>query len=181
MLLSRAMKKLLKVISFLFVSAGYLLLPTTAYAVCPICTAAVIGGLGLSRYLGIDDAVSGIWVGGLILSLSFWMTDWIKRKGWLKKFNDNLILASVFVSLYLITFVPMQLTNFIGHPANKIYGIDKLIFGSVIGLVVFLFGVYADRKERQIKGKQLFEFQRVVFPVLSLLIASVILYLIIKK
>lgn len=175
------MRKLVKTFSFLFVGGLYLLLPADAYAVCPVCTAAVIGGLGLSRYLGIDDSISGIWVGGLMLSLSFWLVDWLKKKGWLKKLNDRVILGLSFISLYLITFVPMQLTNFIGHPANKILGIDKLIFGSAIGTIAFLIGVIADKKERQIKGKQLFEFQRVVFPVVALLIASVILYLILKK
>lgn len=159
----------------------YSVLAPIAKAVCPVCTAAVIGGLGLSRYLGIDDAISGIWVGGLILSLSFWLTDWVDKKGWLKKLSMKLVLIVSVVLFYLITFVPMQMANFIGHPANKIWGIDKLIFGSAIGLLIFLLGVFADKKQRKIYGKQFFEFQRVVFPVAALLIASVILYLLIRK
>lgn len=178
------MKKLIKFISFLFIAFIYLVSPSNAYAVCPVCTVAVIGGLGLSRFIGIDDSVSGVWVGGLILSLSFWTADWITQKGYLKKIikkiNKNTLTTIVFILLSLITFVPMFTTNFIGHPVNKIWGVDKLIFGTVIGVLFFLFGVYADKKERQIKGRQLFQFQRVVFPVVSLLIASVILYFVTK-
>src|SRR3972149_11759116 len=51
-----------------------------AHAVCPVCTIAVGAGLGISRWLGIDDAVSGVWVGGIILSSSFWLLDWLVKK-----------------------------------------------------------------------------------------------------
>ena len=147
---------------------------------CPVCTVAVVGGLGLSRFLGIDDSVTGVWVGGLILSLSFWFLNWTQRKGWLKKINARITFSLMALSLYLMTFVPLQLTNFIGHPANKVWGIDKLIFGTIIGSVGFLFGIYLDKKQREIYGKQFFQFQKVAFPVSALLIASGILYLAIK-
>lgn len=179
--MSRAMNKSLKILfGFFVVMISTFLFPPTAKAVCPVCTAVVVGGLGLSRFLGIDDTVSGIWVGGLLLSLSFWLTDWIRKKGWLKKLNDNLLLFITALTFYLITFIPMILTNFIGHPANKIWGIDKLIFGTAIGSVAFLLGFYLDKKQRKIYGKQFFQFQKVAFPVLLLIISSVALYLITK-
>jgi len=53
-----------------------------AKAVCPVCTVAVGAGLGFSRYLGIDDTISGIWIGGLMVSISFWTIDWMKTKKW---------------------------------------------------------------------------------------------------
>jgi hypothetical protein len=34
--------------------------------VCPVCTIAVAGGVGLCRYLGIDDLISGSWIGALL-------------------------------------------------------------------------------------------------------------------
>ncbi|MDP3917891.1 MAG: hypothetical protein Q8Q30_01815, partial [Candidatus Woesebacteria bacterium] len=51
-------------------------------AVCPVCTVAVAGGLGLSRYFGIDDSIIGIWSGGLMVSLTLWTIDWLSRKNW---------------------------------------------------------------------------------------------------
>ncbi|KKU63742.1 MAG: hypothetical protein UX88_C0023G0019 [Candidatus Woesebacteria bacterium GW2011_GWC2_47_16] len=70
------MKKLLVFLSPII----FLLSPKTALAVCPVCTVAVGAGLGVSRWLGIDDSVSGIWVGGLVVSLSFWFADWLTKK-----------------------------------------------------------------------------------------------------
>jgi len=183
------MKKLIKIIALFTVPVLSLLNPVAVSAVCPVCTVAVVGGLGLSRFLGIDDSVSGVWVGGLLLSLSFWLTDWVNKKGYLKKIlskkpfnkiNNNGLVFISFALFYLITFIPMFTTNFIGHPVNKLLGVDKLVFGSIVGTVAFVAGVYADAKVRKIKGKQLFQFQKVVFPVIALLISSAILYLITK-
>ena len=67
-------------------------------------------------------------------------------------------------------------SGIIGHPFNTILGIDKLVFGSILGFFAFILGVWADKKIREIKGKQLFNFQKVVFPVVSLLIVSLVLY-----
>jgi len=72
------MKKLLLLLGLLALFA----FPTPARAVCPICTVAVGAGLGISRWIGIDDSVTGVWVGGLILSSGLWMADWVKKKGW---------------------------------------------------------------------------------------------------
>lgn len=174
------MKNLIKFFSFLMVPVIFLLSPANTYAVCPVCTVAVVGGLGLSRFLGIDDSISGVWVGGLLLSVSIWTVDWITKKGYLKKLikevNSKVLVLVTYASLYAITFIPMFATNFIGHPVNKIMGIDKLVFGSIVGTAAFILGVYADTKERKIKGKQLFQFQRVVFPVVALILSSIILY-----
>jgi hypothetical protein len=54
------------------------------------------------------------------------------------------------------------------------------VFGSIAGTIAFVIGVYADAKVRKIKGRQLFQFQKVAFPVIALLISSAILYLITK-
>ncbi|MCX6758247.1 MAG: hypothetical protein NTX14_00895, partial [Candidatus Nealsonbacteria bacterium] len=54
-----------------------LLTARPALAVCPICTVAVGAGLGLSRWFGIDDSISGLWIGGLIVSFILWTIDWL--------------------------------------------------------------------------------------------------------
>jgi hypothetical protein len=51
-----------------------------AAAVCPVCTVAVGAGLGLAQWLGIDDVLSGVWIGGLIVSLAFWNDAWLVKK-----------------------------------------------------------------------------------------------------
>ncbi|MEK7168518.1 MAG: hypothetical protein AAB778_00725 [Patescibacteria group bacterium] len=172
-----------KIFIFIFVLFSlfpitYSLFPNMALAVCPICTVAVAGGLGLSRYFGIDDSIIGIWAGGLMVSVTMWTLDWLSRKNFarVKKINQKLLTIFVFLFWVLTTYVPLFELNIIGHPFNTILGIDKLVFGSILGFFAFLLGVWSDKKVREIKGKQLFNFQKVVFPVLSLTIFSLVLY-----
>lgn len=168
-----------KSVSALSIYATYnTLFPSLAHAVCPICTVAVAGGLGLSRYFGIDDSVIGIWSGGLMVSLTLWTVDWLSKRSWkfLEKVNEKTRIIASFLFWVLLTYPPLFATGVIGHPFNTILGIDKLVFGSILGFVSFLLGVWADKKVRGIKGKQLFNFQKVVFPVLSLTIFSLVLY-----
>lgn len=172
------MNRISKLISFLLVSSTYFLVPSPAHAVCPICTVAVAGGLGLSRYFGIDDSVIGVWSGGLMVSLTLWTIDWLNRKkfAFTKHLSNQLTKLLVFLFWVLLTYPPLFWAGIIGHPFNTIFGIDKLIFGSILGFFAFLLGVWGDKKVRAIKGKQLFNFQKVVFPVISLLIVSLVLY-----
>ncbi len=165
------------VLFFLF-AIGYSLFTRPVQAVCPICTVAVIGGLGLSRYFGIDDSISGIWIGGLMVSLTLWTVDWLYKRNWefLKKINVKYIYFLTLVSYILLTYLPMFWAGIIGHPFNTILGIDKLIFGSLLGACTFILAVLSDKKFREIKGRQLFQFQKVAFPVAALLIVSIVLY-----
>lgn len=170
------MKKLIKALMF---SPAYLAMATPAHAVCPVCTVAVGAGLGLSRYFGIDDLVSGIWVGGLIISVSLWTSDWLTKKDFklFKKFNSEQKTILSFAFWILLTYPPLTMAGLIGHDLNRVWGIDKIVFGSVIGAIAFVIGVLTDKKLRKIHGKQFFNYQKVVFPVVSLIIASILMYL----
>jgi len=150
------------------------LITKTVYAVCPVCTIAVGAGLGISRALGIDDAVTSVWIGGLILSMSFWFIDWIgkKRK---KPLTTNYQLLTT-ASMYALTFLPLWYGKYIGRSNNTLWGIDKILFGTFAGSIAFMIGKWADQKVREKKGKQLFVYQKVVFPILTLIIASVTLH-----
>lgn len=149
---------------------------------CPVCTLAVGAGLGLSRYLGIDDAISGIWAGALVISVSFWFSNWLKKKNYkfLQFINENYLIYLSVIIWVAFTYIPLWKIGIIGHPFNVIWGIDKLIFGGVIGAGVSLLAVYTDKKVRKIKGSQFFNFQRVVFPIAFLLISSLIIWIITK-
>lgn len=161
-----------------FLFALFLGKASDVQAVCPVCTIAVGAGLGLSRFLGIDDTISGLWVGGLILSSTFWLVDWLKKRGVKIKTLPLTILTAVI--FYTLTLIPLWQTQIIGHPFNTIFGIDKLLFGTVVGSVLFLAAVRTDKIVRRLRGKQLFVYQKVIFPFLSLISASLIFYLIIK-
>jgi len=66
-----------------------------------------------------------------------------------------------------------------GHPQNKLWGMDKLLAGIIVGSVVFILSVlFNDFLKKKNQGKVYFPFQRVVIPILFLIIASYIMSLI---
>ena len=151
---------------------------TVSNNMCPVCTVSVIAGLSLSRILGIDDVITSLWIGAFILSFSFVMIDWIGKK-WPKiKIKDLRLTIPVIISMYLFVLIPFKLNGTIGIDRNTLFGIDKIVLGIIVGSVVFLLGVWADKKVRKIKGKQLFIYQKVVFPVLALILISLVFYFI---
>lgn len=141
---------------------------------CPVCTVTVIAGLGLSRLFGIDDLITSLWIGGFILSFSFVTIDWIGKR-W-PKLSINNFRFPIIVLVYLLALVPLKLNGSIGIARNELWGIDKILLGIVVGSIVFLIGIWADKKVRKIKGKQLFIYQKVVFPVLGLIISSLVFF-----
>lgn len=150
---------------------------------CPVCTVTVIAGLGISRFFGIDDTATALWIGGFILSFSFVTIGWINKK-WPRLEKGALSpiwKPAVIVLTYLFVLIPLRMNGSIGILQNRLWGIDKIVLGIAIGSLVFLFGIWADKKIRKIRGRQLFKFQKVVLPATSLIIASIVLYLITKS
>ena len=137
---------------------------------CQICTLAVGAGLGLSRWLGVDDTVSGVWIGGFILSSSLWFYSWLSKK--YSRLHTTFYMLLTTALMYSLSLVTLAWTGVL---------INKLIMGIVVGSLTFLLGIWVDKKVRQIKGKQLFNFQRVVFPIAFLLISSIIVWIITKR
>jgi hypothetical protein len=150
-----------------------------ALAICPVCTVAVGAGIGFSRWLGIDDSITGLWLGGFLLSISLWTIDWLNRK------NIRFFFKRFFVILayYVLTIVPLYFAKIIGDPYRFVCSCaqDKLLLGIVEGTAVFYFGtrLYEFLKERN-GGKAHFPYEKVVFPVASLIIFTIIFYFITK-
>jgi len=152
-------------------------LPSLAKAFCPVCTIAVGAGLGLSRYLKVDDAISGIWIGALLMSSSLWFA------GYLKKKKVGTLWAVIFVAaLYAATFVPLHYYSIIGHPSNTIYGLDRLIFGAIIGTIFFPISASIHKKIKSSnKNKSYFPMQSVVIPIVVLLLSSLAMYVFLTR
>lgn len=144
-----------------------------ARAVCPVCVVAVGAGLGFSRWLGVDDVVSSIWIGALLMALILWTLVGIRKRGW--GFTlDSVVMA---LAYYLLTFAPLYYIGILGHPLNKVFGIDKIIFGTALGSVAFLFSYWLHQYlKRKNNGKSFFPYQKVVLPIIVLAIISLIFY-----
>jgi len=174
------MKKIITFFGVLFslFVIRFSLFAKTALAVCPVCTIAVGAGLGLSRWLGVDDTISGVWIGGLILSSSLWLIDWVNKSKF--KFKSKYLNYLIITAMYLLILLPLTLTDIIGHPFNRLWGIDKLIVGTAFGSLAFWASFWLDKKVRKIRGRQLFNYQKIIFPLFFLAIFSFIMYFITK-
>jgi len=144
---------------------------------CPVCTAAVVTGLGLSRWIGIDDTISGLWIGGLIVSLIIWTINWLNKKN--IRFIGRKIL--VIVVYYGMVIVPLYWTGIMGHELNKFWSIDRLLLGMILGSIGFLLGVwlYSYLKTKN-NNRVYFPFQKVVMPVVPLIILTILFYFLTK-
>jgi hypothetical protein len=172
-----ARSRLVPNLAAFLLSSFVFLLPTSASAMCPVCTVAVIGGVGLSRWLGVDDTVTGLWVGAALMSMSLWAINWLNGKK-IKFFGQKIL---VFALVYVSVIWPLYTTNIIGHPINKIWGIDKLLLGMTLGSLIFIVFalVYLFMKKNN-NGHAHFPFEKIVIVVVPLLIASGIFYIITK-
>ncbi len=146
--------------------------------VCPICTIAVAGGVEISRWLGVDDTISGVWIGGLVISVSLWLVMWLKQKNinfrWLPGLIFVLFYATTFLSLYLMKMIWME-------NCQKLWGYDKLLVGIVFGSLGFVVGhglnVFLKKFHN---NKVYFPFQKVVLPLILLIAASIVFHFITK-
>lgn len=153
-----------------------LFLISKAYAVCPICTVFVGAGIGLSQWLGIDDTITGLWVGGLTVSLIIWTTDWMNRRDIYFRGRKTIITVVYYLLIVAPLYYPLHI---MGHPLNVLWGVDKLLLGIVVGSVFFFGGstwyFYLKKKNG---GHAYFPFQKVVMPVAPLIILSAVFYFI---
>lgn len=165
--------------AYIITLALFLLLPAAAAKavapICVVCTAAVSVGVGLSRWLGVDDTITGLWIGGLTVSLSLWTINWLTGKK-IKFFGRQPL---IFLTYYFAVVWPLYHYNLAGHYLNKLCGVDKLIFGIIVGSLGFIaslvFNGYLKKKNN---NKVYFPFQKVVVPVGFLLLLSLIFYLV---
>ena len=144
-------------------------------AVCPICTVAVAGGLGISRWIGIDDAVMGIWIGGLILSSGLWLADFVSKKSWQVPYPK--ILSILLMVIFVVP--PLYIAKMIGLPGNILWGIDKILLGTFVGSILFFAGMKFDQYLRTTNENKVYiYYQKVIVPVFFLTVGSVVFFLI---
>lgn len=151
-----------------------------AKAVCPVCIIAVGAGLGLSEYLGIDDTIAGAWIGGLLVAMIIWTINWLNKKNW-KFGNKDLRDILITIVYYAMVIWPLWTKNLIGHPGNKLFGLDKLIFGIGVGSLGFLGAtLWYNNIKKNNGGHAQFPFQKVAWPVGALVLLSLAFYFLTK-
>ena len=139
--------------------------------VCPVCTIAVAAGVGILRELGVSDLITGIWFGALIVSSIMWMIDYLNRKNIHFLFRKILVI----LSFYAIFIIPLYYIKIGGRLIIS----NLLLTGVIIGTFVFIISVLANDYLKKInEGRVMIFWQKVIVPLVFLIIASIIAYLI---
>ena len=150
--------------------------------VCPVCTIAIAGGVGFFRTWGIDDVITGLWIGSLIVSSIIWMIDYLNRKNIHFLFRKIAIIIS-FYALFVIPLYYLKSNGIsvMGNPGNTLFGIDKILLGIILGTFFFILSVLADIGLKKLNdGKVIVYYQKVFIPIIILLIASWDIHMLLK-
>ncbi len=152
-----------------------------AYAHCPLCTAAVGAAAVSAKYYGMDLSIIGIFIGAFGVSTGLWIG--LKIKNYFKFQLPVIVLLSFLLTalplLYISDehiYLPILWLGSAGSLFNKVYWINKILFGGIIGALASVLAYLLHVHVKKSRGKVLFPFQGVVFTILSLAITSMVMY-----
>lgn len=159
------MKKLIFILLSLVVIK--LAFPIPVFAHCPLCVAGAAVGLSLSRLVGVDDAVTGVWMAAFLGAMSLWTTNLIKVRAPLP-----FLKPLVYILIFGLTIWSFYKFNLIPRFSGEILGVHKLTFGMIIGGIVFYLTEVVDDLIIAANKKVFFPYQRVVVSLGSILVLS---------
>jgi hypothetical protein len=164
-----------KILVFALGLVSPLFFAPAALAHCPLCVAGAGVGLSLSRVLGIDDSITGVWLAAFLGAISFWT-----ETTFIKKQELRLILRPlIYVGIFATTIWSFYKFNLI-VTHGEIFGIHKLTFGIIVGGVIFYLVDLADDLIIKKAGKVFFPYQRIIVSLGSMLLLSVGIYILIN-
>jgi len=167
------MKIFLIILISLF-SVYYSLFTRVAYAHCPLCVAGAGAGLSLSRILGIDDTITGVWMGAFLGATAFWIGNSIK-----KTYFPMQKLA-IYLLIFFTTVFSFYRFGLINEHNGLILNLPKLTLGILVGGVLFylvdIFNSYLKTRN----GKVLFPYQSIVVSLGSMVIVSLGFYILLN-
>lgn len=157
----------------------YLLLPKSALAHCPLCTASAGVGALLAKEIGMKSSAIGIFIGAFAVALGLWLANVLRRKINFKFLTSISILISFLtISLPLKTYLYdngsfyLSLFGDYGSLFNRTYVYDKFLIGSFWGALIMFLGPSLSKKLIKITGK-VFPFQGLIMTFLLLIIFAI--------
>jgi len=157
-------------IALLFVSAS------PALAHCPLCVAGAGAGLTLSRILGIDDSITGIWLAAFIGATSFWSEKLIPAKIGIP---FGILRPILYITFFVLTIASFYQFNLVVKHGD-IFGMDKLTFGMIAGGIIFYLVDVVDDFVIRTREKVFFPYQRVIVSLGSVVVLSLADYILIN-
>jgi hypothetical protein len=160
----------------LFLIISYLL-PPKASAHCPLCVAGAGAGLTLSRILGIDDSITGIWLGAFIGALSFWFQRTVSLK--YKIFQGKIANFLVYTTFQILSIWSFYKFNLVTKHSD-ILGYDKLTFGIVIGAATFYLADILNQLIKARMGKSILPYQSIIVSMGAVALSSSAVFILIN-
>ena len=159
---------------FSFLSAVFMSVKAFANPACAVCTVAIGASLSIARKMGVKDEVVGVWAGAMLAILGYWVIRWFDKKGWHFAYRDMLLmilsLASVgFVYMGDLAYNPILFLGFLY--------IDSFLFATLVGAIGFIGAMnFYEWMKAHNGGHAHFPFEKVVVPVLSVFILSLLFH-----
>lgn len=154
-----------------------LILAPAALAHCPLCVAGAAAGITLTRWVGVDDSITGIWIGAFLGATAFLLLRSLGQRN--KIFFNRFVGAGVYILIFATTLWSFYKFKLIIR-MDSIFGFDKLTFGMILGSIIFylvdVINIFLKRKN----GKNLFPYQSMVFSLGSIIFASIGVYILIN-
>ena len=157
------------IFAFILILGLIFALPAYANPACAVCTVAVAAGLEVARKMGVDDGVIAVWAGALLALIGYWTILWFEKKGWNFK-GRNLLL--MLLSFSMIGAVYIKDLVYTPRPILIFY-LDPFLFCGIIGALLLIYSsVFYQWMKRRNGGHAHFPFEKVVLPVVALIIAG---------
>ncbi len=155
------------------------------HAHCPLCTGAAIGGIALARIFGVDDSIVGIFIGAFIVSTALWFSKILQKRKLKFPLQDELFVAASFLMMVVPLYAANVITSFDmvrSMPAHHaifglgVFGIDKLLFGIIIGTIGVWLALLLSDGIKEARGKSLWPFQGISFVLIASIVMSIIVW-----
>lgn len=166
------MRKL--IFPLIFALSLFLALPSAVSAHCPLCVVGAGAGLSLSRVLGIDDSITGVWMAAFLGAMSLWISNSLKKK--YIPFQELIIYIVIFATT-IISFYRFGLIN---EHNGLIGNLPKLTFGMITGGILFYAVDKGNALIKKTRGKVLFFYQPIIFSIAAMLFLSIGIYILIN-
>jgi len=130
--------------------------------------------------LGWDDSIVGIFVGAMIVSSALWLNNILKKRS--IGGNAFLRISSITVATFVLTILSFYFAGIFG-PANtyRIFGMEKIIFGSISGAVVSFAAFFTSNEiKKRNEGKTLFNYQSMTLTFGALILNALIFWMVFK-
>jgi hypothetical protein len=139
-----------------------------------LCVAGAGVGLTLTRWVGIDDSISGVWLGALLGAIAFWSESVVKDRELKIRLRPLIYVGISAITIW--TFYKFNLI--VTH--GEIFGLHKLTFGMIAGGILFYLVDLVDDLVIKKGGKVFFPYQRIIVSLGSMFVLSLVIFYLIN-